>query len=360
MASPRGGSGPTPTDQRSSTGSADQRSSTTSTGERLADWLLLGADRLALAGVLTFGVFVLLLVLGSLDVIAFTNDDSVTRMAGGMIAGTFTLVTVVISINQLILSREFVTAGEFRDRLDGVMAFRNDVASLTGVATSPAEPTRFLALLVEAIREHATALRDGVSDHPDDEIRGSIDRFVTLVVDQTDSVDRSLSGSTFGTFDALQAAIGYDDALQLYGARVLRAEYAEELPADVCEECDALIDALEAFNVARAHFKSTYVQRELAHVSRLVLATGVPAVLAAIVLGLLYADVTGATIPNAYLPPVSTALITVVFAPLSIVAAYGLRAATIARRTASVGPMLPGVEGDEVPFTRGDVTPDDE
>ncbi len=351
MVDSNGGAGAVPDDRQSSTGSA---------GKRLTDWLLLGANRLALAGVFTIAVFVLLIALGRLDVISFENDDSVTRLAGGMIAGTFTLVTVVISINQLILSREFVTAGEFRERLDGVMAFRSDVASLTGVPSSPAEPTRFLTLLTGSIREHAVAFRTGVEDHPDDEVRESVEQFVDLVVAQTDHVERSLSGSTFGTFDALEAALDYDDAMQLYAATSIRDEYEDRLPADVLEENDALIDVLEAFGVARAHFKSTFVQRELAHVSRLVLATGVPAVLAAILLGLMYADVTGAAIPEAYLPPVSSALITVVVSPLAIVTVYGHRAATIARRTASIGPMLPEVEGDEVPITGGDVTGDDE
>ena len=92
------------------------------------------------------------------------------------------------------------------------------------------------------------------------------------------------------------------------------------------------------------------MQRELTRFSQLTVYYGVPSVIAAMLVGLFYADLTGATLDLAYMPYVTSALITVVVIPLALLAAYILRTATITRRTASVGPALPQKDPDEGPF----------
>jgi len=93
--------------------------------------------------------------------------------------------------------------------------------------------------------------------------------------------------------------------------------------------------------VAREQFKTTYLQQELTRFSQLTVYCGVPSILSAILVGFLYADVTGPSVSAVVLPYVVSALILIVLSPLALLVSYILRTATITRRTASVGPMVP-------------------
>ena len=318
--------------------------------DRAREWLLVDGDRLVIAIGIAVVVYLLLLALGRSGVIAFVNNDSVTRVAGGMVAGTLSLVTLVVSINQLILSREFTTAGEFRERVEGVMEFRRDVADATAVPASPPTPTQLLGVLVAAIRRRASAVSEAVADHPDDDVRRRITRYANGVSDSTDRIDETLKGRTSNPFDAVSAAMHYDDSWQIHAARRLRNQHADSLSDETTEALTELIDALDLLNVAREHFKTTHLQRELTRFSQLTIYVGVPAVLAAVLVGLLYADVSGPAIRVDYLPYVTSALIAVAVLPLALLAAFVLRAATVAKRTASIGPMLPEKDPEEGPF----------
>lgn len=324
---------------------------------RLGEWVLVDGDRAYVAAGVAVGVFLLLLGLYRVGFVEFVNDDSVTRLAGGMIAGSLSLVTLVVSINQLILSREFQSAGEVREQVGGIMEFLEDVEDAGDIPATPAAPSRLFEVLVADISDHATALPDAVGEHPDAEFRELAGTYAHEVRDSMERLDGTLEGTEFGTVHAVSAAIRYDQSRHLYVARHLRNRYGEAMSEEARQEFDALIAALGRFNVAREHFKTTYLQRELTRFSQLTVAFGVPSVVAAVVLGLVYADFDGATLALAYVPYVSSALITVVMLPLALLAAYILRTATITRRTASVGPMAPKKDPEQGPF---DVTPGDD
>ncbi|OLZ41740.1 hypothetical protein A6E15_12430 [Natrinema saccharevitans] len=316
---------------------------------RLREWVLIRGNRLTVAALLSIVVFALVVGLYELGVINFVNGSSVTSVASGMIAGTFSLVTLVVSVNQLILSQEFGAAGKARDRFESVVAFREDVAEKAAVPATPTAPTSVLELLVESIRRDAAELADGVADH-DDEVRETVVRYTNSVRERADRVDETLEQSDFSTFSAVSAAIHYDEAWQLYVATQLRNDYDESLSPTAKEQFDDLIGTLKLFRVAREQFKTTYLQRELTRFSQLTVYCGVPSILSAIVVGLLYADFAGPSLSVVALPYVVAVLIVVVLSPLSLLASYILRTATVTRRTASVGPFIPQKDPDEDPF----------
>ncbi|AXR79459.1 hypothetical protein [Natrarchaeobaculum sulfurireducens] len=323
---------------------------------RFREWLLVEADRLFVAALISLGVFVGLLGLNELGIVSFVNDDSITRLAGGMVAGTFSLVTLVVSINQLILSREFAAAGESESQLEAVASFRQDAADLAEVPASPASPTRLLELLVQGIYDRAETLEAAVDGH-DDEFATPVTRYANSVQKRSRRIDETLEHTKFGTFRAVSAAVGYNDAWQLYAARHIQGRYGERLSREGEESLEELIDALELFGIAREHFKTTYLQRELTRFSQLTIYCGVPAILAAMLIGFIYADLAGPAISIDTLPWVVSALVAVVVSPLALLTSFILRTATVTRRTASVGPMLPQKSPDEGPF---DVTYGDE
>jgi len=317
---------------------------------RLVEWVLIDGNRLHVTALTSVGAFALLLALYHLGVLAFTNPNSVTRMASGMIAGAFSLVTIVVSVNQLILSQEFSPAGEFRDRLDGVLSFRRDVEDAAEIPAAPPEPTRLLELVVENVRVRANELADAAADIDDDAHRDLTVRYARGVAERTEELDEELATRGDNTFDALATAVEYDDGWQLYAARHLRND-APALSEGTARTFDELIDAIRLFSTAQGHFKTIYLQRELTRFSQLVMCCGVPAIAAAVLIGPLYGGIGGATIPVGYLPYVVTGLATVVSVPVSLLAAYILRTATITRRTAAIGPMLPQKDPDDGPFT---------
>ncbi|OIB57717.1 hypothetical protein [Natrialba sp. SSL1] len=318
---------------------------------RVREWLLVDGDRLLVAALISLSVFVFFLLLNELGLISFVNDDSITRLAGGMIAGTFSLVTLVVSINQLILSQEFASAGDARNQLESVLSFRTDVSDTAGAPAPPASPAAFLELLAESIYSSASTLSESAAGHENEDLETLIGQFTQSVFESSDRLDDTLEHSELDAFTALSAAIGYNAPWQLYVARQLRNRYEDELSDESIGALDDLIDDLTLFATAREHFKTTYLQRELTRFSQLTIYTGVPAILAAMLIGFIYADFGGASMTIAYLPYVVSALIAVVVAPLALLAAYILRTASVTRRTASVGPMMPQKEPDSGPFS---------
>ncbi|WP_135819782.1 hypothetical protein [Halostella litorea] len=324
--------------------------SRTRSRNRLVEWVLVDGNRLHVTAVTSAGVFAVLLACHHLGVIAFTNPNSVTRMASGMVAGSFSLVTIVVSVNQLILSQEFSPAGEFRDRLEGVLSFRRDVEDETEVPAAPAEPTRLLELVAENVRVRANGLADAAADIDDEDHRELTVRYARGVRERTEEVDEALGRKGANTFDALSTAVDYDDGWQLYAARHLRND-APALSEGTRRAFDDLIEAIRLFSTAQGHFKTVYLQRELTRFSQLVILFGLPAIGAAALIGPLYGGLGGATVPVKYLPYAVAALATVVSIPVSLLASYILRTATLTRRTAAIGPMLPKRDADDGPFT---------
>ncbi|ADD05846.1 uncharacterized protein Nmag_2281 [Natrialba magadii ATCC 43099] len=323
----------------------------TNSWTRLQEWVLVDGDRLVVAALISLGVFVGSVLLNEVGIISFVNDDSLTRTASGLIAGTFSLVTLVVSINQLILSQEFAPAGDARSQIENVLSFRADVAEAADVPASPASPARLIELLAESIQTNARELTDA-AEMPDDEEQAELlDQFAQSLSESSDRLDETLEQSKLDAFTALSAAIRYDAPWHLYVARQLRGRHSDSLSDEAVEELDSLIEDLTLFATAREHYKTTYLQRELTRFSQLTIYTGVPAILSSILIGLIYADFAGPSLTVAYLPYVVSALIAVIVTPLALLTSYILRTATVTRRTVSTGPMIPQKDPDAGPFS---------
>ncbi|RDI71424.1 hypothetical protein [Halopelagius longus] len=319
--------------------SGTKRREQTGSLSRFVEWVKIDGDRL----VVTFGIaaiiFAFVLALYFLDVIAFENQNSITRMASGMIAGSFSLVTLVVSVNQLILSQEFSPAGKHRDQYAGVMDFRRDIEERSSVSTAPIEPARIVAVIADAIVRRGDELADAVEGHRDEEFEREVLRYTDRLRSDTEWINEQIDRSSVEAFDALSVAVEYDDGWQISAARSLRND-APALTDETSAAFEDLIGTLRLFSTTQEHFKTVYLQRELTRFSQLTIYCGIPAVLAAALIALLYGDAGGAAINVQLLPYVTSFLATVVFVPLALLASYILRTATVTRRTATTGPML--------------------
>ena len=326
-------------------------------GNRLKVWLLLNANRRLVAAGLLVAFFAALVILGALDPVgirsAMGSDDPIETAFQGFLTAIITGVTLVVTINQLVLSQELGAVGDQRERMEGAMAFREDVEDVLERSIAPAEPASFLQAIVDATRVRADDLSEATSDATDDERRDRVQAYVDSLTENATSVRERLEGTQFGTFEVLFTALDYNYSWKIYEARRLRYEFdgdgdAEAGPAAegaeaVDDALDRVIEALELFGPAREHFKTLYFQWELINLSRAVLYASIPALVVATGM-ILYVDnpssVPGVTLGVDNLVWVVSAAVTVALLPFALLLSYILRIATVAKRTLAIGPFV--------------------
>jgi hypothetical protein len=306
--------------------------------------VLLDANRWVVATGIAAFVFAGVLAAGLVGdgAAQLAAGDPVETVSQAYLTAIVTGVTLVLTLNQLVLSQELGPAGDQRERMEGATAFREDVADAVGLAIAPADPAEFLTVLLDAADERAADLADASSD--DGEVADHVAALTDAVQSNTDSVRDSLQGTQFGDFDVVSAALDFNYSWKLYTAKRLRAEHGEELPEEAAAALDDLVELLSLFGPAREHVKTLYFQWELVDLSRAMTYAAVPALLVTTVT-LVFFDPTapalaGATLGIDHALLVFALAVTVAVVPFAILLAYVLRVATVAKRTLSIGPFI--------------------
>lgn len=316
------------------------------TPRRVGLWLLLRADRRILAGTLFVFVIIGVLVIGAVVPVSLREtvgqSDPIETLFQALVTALITGVTLVVTINQLVLSQELGSVGDQRERMEGAMAFREDVEDVIGPPVSPADPAAFLQALMAATTTRAARFRESARTG-DEQFRRRAEAYVETLTARVSPVHDRLDGAAFGTFDVLDAALEFDYSRELYRARRLRKDSAEVLSDEAREALDALIELLELFATAREHFKTLYFQWELIDLSRIIVYSAVPA-LVVTVAPILFLDdpraIRGTTggIDNLLWMVAGATAIAVL--PFLLLASYVLRIATVAKRTLAIGPFI--------------------
>jgi hypothetical protein len=303
-------------------------------------WLYLHGDRRVVSGLLLAGTFAASLLLIRASLITPSEADDIVAISSTLLGGMLPFITVVLAINQLILSEEFGTTGAFFERLEETGNFRRQLEAHTGRRPSPAEPATLLRTLIEAKRRTALGLQNVCRD-AEPEIRDDVDEFVSATAPRDDDAVQTLEGATFGTFTVVSVILHYNDPWQLQEVRKLREYHRRSLSAAANNQLERLEDLLDDIHVARQYFKTVYMQQELADLSKILLYVGFPTLLGGAFVILAYDNLLALELhPWVYDLVVSTT-ITALFSPFAVLLAYVLRIATIARRTAAdFGPFV--------------------
>ncbi|EFW94131.1 hypothetical protein ZOD2009_03270 [Haladaptatus paucihalophilus DX253] len=314
---------------------------------RLKLWILMEANRWLVAAVILLAVFAALVVLGVLDPSPLQqyigpSDDAVDTVFQGFVGAIITGVTLVVTLNQLVLSQELGPVGDQQSRMEGAMQFRREVEDALDVPTAPPEPASFMQALLEETKSRANALADAVDESRDEDLKDEIGSYVDGLTGNADEVSDTLEDTQFGTFDVLSAILNFNYSWKIFLARKIRNEHADALTDEVDEAFDDIIESLTFFGPSREHFKTLYFQWELVNLSRAMLYTAVPALVVTISM-IIYFDakaIPGSTfgISNDVLT-VSLAS-TIAIVPFIILLSYILRIATVAKRTLSIGPFI--------------------
>ncbi|WP_225332953.1 hypothetical protein [Halomicrobium urmianum] len=313
-------------------------------------WLFITGNRLGVAAVLalTFAALAALLIRLGLVYVGPGSNLS-TALSSGLLSGLLTLLTVALSINQLILSRLFGSAGNLSDELEGTLDYRHTVEDIAGVDVSPNDPSAFLGLLADSLKRRVGDFRREVErsavtlDAGDD-----AEKYAAEVADY--AADLATADDIADPFKVLLLTLGTDYADHLDTTRAFRSRYGEDLTETADDALDDALELLKAIATMRQFFKTLTLQQELARLSRSLIYTGVPAVLATYFFSQVY---TGSNVPPAIdpaaLPAVSVVATAVILSPLAVLVASLLRVATVSLYTVSIGTFVPPettIEGD--------------
>ncbi|TYL38917.1 hypothetical protein CV102_10450 [Natronococcus pandeyae] len=308
-------------------------------------WVLLNMNRWLLTGVMAAGVFLALMLWGmsrppSAHQVMVTTDwvkMSFQALIGALITGT----TLVVSINQLVLSQEIGPLGSQRRRMDLAMDFYKNTDDLLDFP-SPANPALFLKELIDASSDRARAFEDSVQRSDDEGLRTHTEKYVEDLCENAEVATDDLENADFGSFDVMKAALNYNYDRKMYDLRWLLNEYEGSLTSEQRDAGTEALTALTMYGPAREYIKTLYFQWSLVKLSQGILYLAVPAL---VVAGGMVMLVDGSTFVGTILGIdlwlwVISAAYTICVLPFLLFVSYILRLATIAKRTSAMGPLV--------------------
>ena len=303
-------------------------------------WLLLSGNRLvvsagllALAGVLFWGV-----VLAGLA--PLTERTPVLFIIFALIGGNFTLITIVVSISQLILARHLQSPGEIREQLEEIIGYRRAVGEVTRQNVLPVTPKGFVLLLFRSIERDSERLRAADWGDADGELQAEVEETVAELDAHAGHVIDLLDGRNGSVRNALFATLNANYSLFFYDAYRLRTDHGEDLPAEVVDALSRLEQHVEQVDIARRYFKSVFIQSELSALTRLLLYAGSPIQVVLVALMLVYTAPPDTFALDPVLSVLVPLLVTLGFAPFAFLTAYILRLSTVAQRTTVMYPFM--------------------
>ncbi|ELY69535.1 hypothetical protein [Natrinema versiforme] len=305
---------------------------------RFKQWLLLDGDRFVIAAGVAAAFGITYVAFSIAGVAPIADTQPLFYAFSGLISGNFTLITVVVSINQLLLSQELQSPGELESEIEDTVDYREEVEAVSN-RPAPAEPSGFLRLVVESARRDAQRLGGAAVDGLSADAREEIDEIVTDLTGEFDRIDGLVAESDAGIFNTLSTMLETNFAHEIQRLEEFRRARGDESAADTDEAIDDLLNRLRELDIARQYFKSVYLQVELSRLSRSLFYAGIPAV------GTAIAALFVMTVPSG--PPFGRTVRAVVFPivvavgvfPLAVLFSYILRTATVTERTAAITPF---------------------
>lgn len=298
---------------------------------RLEKWILLSGNRYVIAN----GILVLMIgvvFIPTLAGLVIRSTSPLYYAASALITGNLTLITIVVTINQVILSQELESPGSLRDEIERTAEYRQSALEQSTASTTPSE---FLQQLLHQTRQHIQSLKDLLPDSVNGEsngLRTDLPEHCNEVADQLEQASDDMS-------NVVVPILGANYADYIHECRQLQTRYEKDSHEQLYAALDSLKSDLENLDVARQYFATAYMKQELARLSRSLLYIGILAVstpLAFLVLLLAY---TGSSSPLPALFPVT--ILTGLFglAPLALLIAFILRVATVAQHIAAITPF---------------------
>jgi len=315
----------------------------TETGRvNIVRWVLLEANRMAVTGALLTLVFGSFLLLGTVWTFEMQNllteTSTVQTILNTLLSGMILLVSIVVSINSIVLSHDMSALNNQEDRIEGTMEFRRNLGELTRAGENPSDPGSFLTVMSRTIRERAQRLDDDL-DGAETALAEEVREYVSSIAETADQLG-DVEDTSGAEFAVLWKGIEFQYGTEIEQSRQLKRSFGSDSSGETAERFDRLIEAFELFAIGKEYFKTLYYTQEVSRLSQTLLVITLPAILinASTILA-----INAGLLPDFWLlglPPLQTfvaAAFTVSLAPYLVLTAYMLRLSAVARLTSSAG-----------------------
>ena len=324
--------------------SADTLRERTDVNEALF-WALLEANRWAVVVGIALVVFVAFMLFGLFKPLLLASmmesSDMVEKVFSALLGAIITSTTLVVSVNQLVLSQEIGSLGTQRSRMDTTMDFYQNTDKLLET-TTPSDPPVLLKRLIETIKERALALREAVAGTENDDLRARVNEYVDDLEENAVTALDELDGTDFGTFAVVSPALDFNYAQKMHDIRRLGEEHEDDLSREERTAFREVLEAVTMFGPVREYVKVLYIQWALVKLSRAILYAAVPALVVAggMVVFVDPGTFTGTLLGIETMLWAVSAAFTISVTPFLVFTSYVLRIATLAKQTLTVGPLI--------------------
>ncbi len=311
----------------------------------LMRWILLDGNRYAVSAVLLVLTFMSFLVVGSVWTFEMqrllTETGAVQSVLTAFMSGIILLVSIVVSINSIILSHDITEISTQEDRIEGTVEFRQEVGRLAETDETPTDPSSFLLMMAGIIKERAGAL-DDVDEDVDEAFESDIGEYVESITETATGLEDSLHRAHGGEFRSLWLGLETDYGPMMNGMRDFASTHQEGISGRE-EQFNELIRLFELFATGQQYFKTLYYNNEIPDLSRTLLIAALPSIL---ITAWAILAIGANMLPSFWilgLPPLLTFIgftLTIALSPFIILTAYMLRVATVSHRTAAMGPFV--------------------
>jgi len=315
-------------------------------GFNLSNWLLLEGSRNAVSVLLILLVFITLMLSGIIWPFELqrllSETQAVQTILNTLLSGIILLVSIVVSINSIILSHDITSVEQQEKRVDRLIHFRREVAQSTHAGQSASSPMSFLEQIGKKLGDHAQNLSRS-AEKIDETVATDLNEYAAELETTAELLrgpfSRKRKGAEFGI---LWVGLEIDYGPFMDRSSHLKYMHGEEITDDVREELDSVVATLKLFATGKEYFKTLYYSQEVASLSRTLLFVSLPAIL---VNATAILAINSGLFPKIWifgLPPLLTfiaAVFTVSLIPYLILTSYMLRLATVARQTNTVGPF---------------------
>lgn len=346
MSTPEG-SESRPVDSRTPPFEKDLEDLTRPSDDPVLRWLILEGDRLRVTALIQGVVLVSLLTLGTVwqfELLTLvTEQRAVQALFNTLLGGVILLVSIVVSINSVVLTQEVTSLGDQHEEIQSSRAYRKELEEYAEGGVPPVDPGAFLKYALLTVHQEAEGLRTATAPNPDDAVREATREFLADVDQQIEQVYYTIRTADGKVSNVLLAGINYEYSRQITAARRLLEAHGEALSEEERDRVHDVVDSLAYFGTAREYLKTLYFKNELATFSVHLLYVALPVI---VVTSYVLLAVSAGVFPPQLLPGVPRLLVVlalayvVVLTPFTLLTAYVIRVASVSRRSLATGPFL--------------------
>lgn len=316
----------------------------------LGRWVLLEGHRLAVTAALLSVTFASIVLMGSIWTfemrMLLTETAAVQTILNSFLSGIILLVSIVVSINSIVLSHDITSIDAQEQRIEGVIEFRRDIGGVTGSTAAPTDPNSFLKVMATVIKERAQSLEsvgEDLEDDVDDSFGDDVSTYIDSVAATAEKLEAVVQQAHGGDLYALWLGLEADYGPLMNDMRNFTSTYQNELSEDERGEFNDLMEMFEMFATGREYFKTLYYSQEISELSRTLLIFSLPSIIVTI-WAILAID--AGLLPEFWIFGLSPLLLfvsltfTVALLPFIILTSYMLRVATVSSRSSTAGPFV--------------------